>query len=64
MVWAATMSVKLNGTVYILRRYLFVISSMTLSAISDYRPAEQEKQRIKNWQIKKCGGKKSGRALF
>jgi len=34
------MSVKLNGTVYSLRRCLFVVVSMILSAISDYRPAE------------------------
>jgi hypothetical protein len=59
MVWEATMSVKLNGTVYILKRYLFVVSSMTLSAISDYRPAEQIAGRAANKKLKnkKCGKK-------
>jgi len=60
MVFAATISVKLNGTVYSLRRCSFVIASMTLSAISDYRPAEPTAGRAvnkKNWKIKKCGRK-------
>jgi len=66
MVFAATMSIKLNGTVHILRRYLFVVSSMTLLAISDYRPAEPTAGKTankKNWKIKKCG-EKSSRGLI
>jgi len=55
MVFAATMSIKLNGTVHILRRYLFVVFSVTLSAISDYRLAEPtggreaEEKKKKEW---------------
>jgi hypothetical protein len=50
-----------NGTVYISRRYLFVVSSMTLSAISDYRPAEPTARTAANKKLEniKCGGKKA-----
>jgi len=66
MVFAATMSIKLNGTVHILRRYLFVVSSVTLSAISDYRlaqPTGGSAANEKKLENKKCGGK-VGRGLI